>query len=317
MSNNIISVVGATGSQGGSVIAALLKDSNYSIRAITRNPESDAAKALKAQGVQIAKADVNDLATLVAAFEGSSVIYAVTDFFEPFAKHGPTKAMEIEVEQGINLAKAAASTSTLKHYIWSTLPNGKKVSGGKYVVPHFEAKNKIDEYIKSDAALFAKTTFLWVTFYASNYYFPMFTPYHIPTAGKYIQLQSTPPTVPIKTIGDVRTNVGIFVKAILATPEKTLPGKFVLAYAEETTAGDLLQTWAKAQGKVAQYVQIDETTFNAMWPMWSEEMGVMMQFWNEFGDKSWTGEEGILTKEDLNVKEGLVGVEQTFAALKF
>lgn len=82
----------------------------------------------------------------------------------------------METAQGINLAKAAAATSTLKHYIWSTLPNGKKLSNGKYVIPHFESKNKVEEYIRSDPNLLAKTTFLWVAFYASNYFFPMYTP---------------------------------------------------------------------------------------------------------------------------------------------
>lgn len=100
----------------------------------------------------------------------------MTDFFEPFATGGPEAAMKVEEAQGINMAKAAAATHTLKHYIWSTLPNSKKVSGGKYIVPHFEAKNQIDAYIKSDAKLLAKTTFLWVLFYGTNMIFPMFTP---------------------------------------------------------------------------------------------------------------------------------------------
>jgi len=108
--------------------------------------------------------------------KGATLIFAVTDFFEPFAAKGHEEAMKVESAQGINLAKAAAATPTLKHYIWSTLPNGKKISGGKYIVPHFEAKNQIDAYIKSDPALLAKTTFVWVTFFASNLFFPMFTP---------------------------------------------------------------------------------------------------------------------------------------------
>jgi hypothetical protein len=108
--------------------------------------------------------------------KGATLIFAVTDFFEPFAAKGPEEAIKVESAQGINLAKAAAATPTLKHYIWSTLPNGKKISGGKYVVPHFEAKNQIDAYIKSDPELLAKTTFVWVTFFASNLFFPMFTP---------------------------------------------------------------------------------------------------------------------------------------------
>jgi len=316
MSKKIVSVVGATGVQGSSVVKALVNDSKYSVRAITRNPDSEKAKALASQGVEVMKADLNDFDSLVAAFRGSSVIYGVTDFFEPFAKSGPAKAVEVEVAQGINLAKAAAATETLEHYIWSTLPDGRKISNGKFIIPHFEAKNDIDRYIKSDAALLAKTTFLWNAFFASNYAWPMFTPYEIPTAGKYIQIQDTPADVPIKAIGDAETNIGLFVKAILAEPNKTLPGKFVLAHVEETTAGDMLQTWAKAQGKTAQYVQVDEKTFHAMWPMWAEEAGLMMQFWDWAREKSWSGEEGILTKDDLNVEGNLVGLEQAFAAAK-
>jgi len=316
MAKKIVSVVGATGVQGRSVIDALLKNGQFALRGLTRNPESAKARELVDLGVQVVKADANDVASLTAAFEGSSVIYAVTDFFEPFAKNGPEKAVQVEVQQGINLAKAAAATSALEHYIWSTLPNGKHISGGKFVVPHFEAKNTIDRFIKADSKLLAKTTFLWVTFYASNYYFPMFTPYEIPTAGKYIQIQDTPADVPILSIGDARTNVGLFVRAIVEQPEKTIGGKFVLAYAAETTMGEMLQTWAKSQGKTAQYVQVDEATFHELWPMWAEEMGVMMQFWDWARGKSWTGEDVILTKDDLNVTDGLVGLEEAFASIK-
>jgi hypothetical protein len=315
MPKKVVSVIGATGVQGRSVVDALLKSGQYAVRGITRNPESGKAKELASLGVQVVRADANDLASLTAAFEGSSAIYAVTDFFEPFAKNGPVKAMEVEVQQGINMAKAAAATKTLEHYIWSTLPDGKKISGGKFVVPHFEAKNNINRFIQGDANLLAKTTFLWVTFYASNYYFPMFTPYEIPSAGKYIQIQDTPADVPIMTIGDARTNVGLFVRAIIEQPAKTTGGKFVLASAVEIAMGDMLQVWAKVHGKKAQYVQVDEATFHAIWPMWAEEMGVMMKFWDWARDKSWSGEDIILTKEDLNVT-GLVGLEEAFVSVK-
>lgn len=267
MGKKIVSIVGATGAQGSSVIDALLKEGNYSIRAITRNPHTENAKSLAAKGIEVIKADVNDLASLKTAFRGSYAIYAVTDFFEPFGQYGPQKAMEVESEQGINIAKAAASTSTLQHYIWSTLPNGMKISGGRYMVPHVKAKNKVDDFIRCDASLPAKTTFLWVTFYATNYYFLMYTPYYIPTASKYIQILSTPPSVPVMTVGDARKNVGVFVRAILSNLDKTLHGKFVLAYVEETTAGAMLETWGKVQGKQFQYLQVDKKTFNSIWPM--------------------------------------------------
>lgn len=100
----------------------------------------------------------------------------MTDFFEPFTKFGPEKAVKIETAQGINIAKAASKTATLKHFIWSTLPNAAKVTDGKYKIPHFVAKNNIDDHIKSDADLLSKTTFLWITFYGNNFQYPVFTP---------------------------------------------------------------------------------------------------------------------------------------------
>jgi hypothetical protein len=120
--------------------------------------------------------DPHEIRKLTCPVQGSNYIYAVTDFFEPFASSGPETAIKVESAQGINLAKAASRTPTLEHYVWSTLPNAKKISGGKYLVPHFESKNIVDDYIKQDENLYPKTTFIWITFYATNYFFPMFTP---------------------------------------------------------------------------------------------------------------------------------------------
>jgi hypothetical protein len=174
--SQLLTVVGATGTQGTSLIDNALKDGTYKVRGLTRNINSEKAKALAARGVEVVRADINDEQSLIKAFEGSTAIFAITDFFEPFIANGPEKAIEIEVQQGINMARAASKTSTLQHYIWSTLPNGKKLTNGKYVVPHFEGKNQIDEYIRSDKALLAKTTFFWITFYGNNFQYPIFTP---------------------------------------------------------------------------------------------------------------------------------------------
>jgi hypothetical protein len=316
MPKKIVTVVGATGVQGGSIVNALLQDDAYSVRAVTRNPQSIAAKALANSGASVVQADVDNYKSLVQAFAGSHVVYGVTNFYENFGNIGTEEATEIEIQQGINLAKAAAATESLQHYIWSTLPNTRKISNGKHAVPHFNAKNVIDDYIKSNSALFQKTTFLWVAFYATNILFPVFKPFPVSTAGpgKFIQLQSTPETVSIKTIGDAKANIGIFAKRIIEKPELTLPGKFVLADVEDLTAGEFLSTWAKAQRKEARYVQVNRNTFYETWPMWGEVMDKMMTYWEEIKEHSWTGEEGILTKEDLGIS-GLVKTADAFAQL--
>jgi uncharacterized protein YbjT (DUF2867 family) len=50
----IIAVVGATGKQGGGLVRAILDDpaGRFAVRAITRRPDSDAAKALADRGAE-------------------------------------------------------------------------------------------------------------------------------------------------------------------------------------------------------------------------------------------------------------------------
>lgn len=70
----IFTVMGATGAQGGSVVDHALKAGVYKVRAVTRNPNSEKAKALAAKGAEVVQADVNDEESLVKAFDVSCVV---------------------------------------------------------------------------------------------------------------------------------------------------------------------------------------------------------------------------------------------------
>ncbi|PMD29014.1 NAD(P)-binding protein [Hyaloscypha variabilis F] len=314
--SKIVTVVGAMGMQGGSVVRALLSTNNYTIRAITRNRNTDKTKALLSQGVDVVEADINNMESLRAAFAGSYAIYAVTNFFDVFAEVGVAKSLDIEVKQGINLAKAAAATASLRHYIWSTLPNSHRLSDGKVIVPHYEGKNQVDDYIRAVPALFNKTTFLWVTFYAVNINYPWYMPFTIPNSNpaKVYSVWATPAWVPIKLVGDGAVNVGLFVKSILEQPQKALPGKFVLAATDDMTAGELVAAWAHLQGKESVYLEVDKETYYNMWPIWGEEMDISHMYWELMKDQSFSGE-SVLTKDDLGVT-GLVDTKAAFAKMQ-
>lgn len=316
--SRIITVVGATGIQGGSVIDALLQDKTYTIRGLTRNIQSPAAQKLREQGVQVVEADANSLPSLRAAFAGSHAIFAATNFFEPFATLGAEKAGEIETAQGINMAKAAGEASTLQHYVWSTLPNSERISGGRMSVHHYAAKNRVDDYIKSDAALLAKTTFLWISFYASNLAYPFWKPVPVPggfVPGQYVQIMATPASVRVTMAGDVKRNIGLFVRAALQSPKKTTQGTVVLVATETMTAGELLQTWAKAHGTTAEYAVVDKEAYHRLWPLWGELMNDIFLFMEMVGDKAYSGEACILTGDDLGV-QGLVGTADALARME-
>lgn len=312
-----VTVIGATGIQGSSVIRALLRDSAYSLTAITRNKSSDAAKNLASDGIRIIEADLDDIASLQVALAGTSILFAATNFFESFIKYGIEEAIDIETKQGINIAKAADAIPTLEHFIWSTLPNTQRISDGRYAVPHYMSKNRVNDFIKANSALLQKTTFLWVGTYASNMNYPFYQPFPIPTAGKnrYIQVQPSPASVKFSLVGDATINVGLFVRAIIEQPNKTLGGKFVNGVTDIMTAGEMLATWASVHGVEAEYVQIDKATYYSLWPRWGQAMDKMHEYLEWAKDCSFSGEDVIISKEDLGIT-GLRDTRTAFANMK-
>jgi hypothetical protein len=300
----LVTVVGATGIQGGSVIKALANNPAYSLRAITSNSGSEASNALRAQGVEVVQVKTQDVASYETAFAGSYAVFAATNYFRDFATTQASERISREAEEGIAMAKAAANVPTLEHYIWSTLPHVKNISGGKHTVAHWAGKNQVDDYIKSDAALFRKTTFLWVPFYASNICYPFWKPFPLPQKGPdhFIRILSTPADTPMRFAGDAATNIGLFARSILENPQLTR-GRFVLIETESMTAGEWLDSWAAVHGKTVDYVEVDEETIGRLFPGWGKAMHPQFVFWREFPD-AWTSED-VLTKEHLKI-DGLV-----------
>jgi len=159
--DKMILVTGATGAQGGGVARHLLNSGKFTVRCLTRNPSSEKSIALQKAGAEVVKGDLGELESLKTAMKGCHGVYGVTDFWEHFDK---------EYEQGKNLVDAVAA-SNIKHFVFSALPNAKKISDGKIEVPHFDIKAKLEEYSRS---LGLHVTFVHPAFYFENFlsYFP-------------------------------------------------------------------------------------------------------------------------------------------------
>ena len=161
----IIAVVGATGVQGGGLARAILADpgSGFSLRAITRDPSKDNAKALAAKGAEVVSANLDDVESLKKAFAGAHGVFAVTNFWEHFSA-------EKEKAQAKNIADAAKAAG-VKHVIWSTLEDTRQFMSAddkrmpmlqeKYRVPHFDAKAEANAYFSGVPATMLVTSFYW------------------------------------------------------------------------------------------------------------------------------------------------------------
>ncbi|KAI8624335.1 hypothetical protein F5Y19DRAFT_454730 [Xylariaceae sp. FL1651] len=309
--SKIITIVGATGLQGSAVITALAGDPKYTLRGLTRNPESRKAQELRNKGVEVVKAEIDDLSSLKSAFAGSYAIYGVTGIEEIMANQDLEDIAEAEAQLGINIAQVAAETAGLQHFIWSTLPPAAQISDGRYHLPNHVGKNKVDDFIRSNASLAAKTTFLMIGQYHSNYSFNAISMYLIATADTYVQFASHPPDTPVYWIGDVTRNLVPFVKPIIEQSEKT-KGNVVFAYADVHTAEESLQIWAKAKGVKAVSVPVSAELLRTLWGKYADVLGAMWRYWGDVKEKSWSAPgQTVLMKEDLGVTE-LISLADSF-----
>jgi hypothetical protein len=183
MSKTLV-VVGATGSQGRAVINYFQsQEPSWSIRGLTRNPASDSAVKIANSGVDIVKADLNDVASLKTAFRGANYIFAYTDFagivrspevmgkFQAGELAAPigSECYKIELQQGKSIADAAASVLGLERLVWSALPGVKRLSKGKYEqVYHFDAKADAFEYMLGIKALQGKASAVHLGAFMTN-----------------------------------------------------------------------------------------------------------------------------------------------------
>src|SRR5258707_8582586 len=147
----LIAVIGATGQQGGGVVRALQANGQFKVRALTRNPDKHRELA-----EEVVEADLGRPETLKAAFSGAHGVFLVTNFQE--AGSGELKQATAAIR--------AAKDAGVKHFIWSTLPDVEAISGGKFDVPHFTGKAKVDRVVKDGGV--ENYTFVIAPFYYQN-----------------------------------------------------------------------------------------------------------------------------------------------------
>jgi uncharacterized protein YbjT (DUF2867 family) len=147
-----ITVIGATGQQGGAVVDALLKHS-VPIRAATRNPHGDKARMLAQRGVEVVYADLeDDVDSVRAAFDGAAAAFAMTT-------HDGPDGTKREVAHGGVIAAAAADAG-LPFLVYSSVGGVDRDSG----VPHFESKHRIEQRLRGSVPVaFVRPTFFMET----------------------------------------------------------------------------------------------------------------------------------------------------------
>jgi nucleoside-diphosphate-sugar epimerase len=116
----IITVFGATGAQGGGLVRAILADKNseFSVRAVTRDLNSDKAKELAALGAELVKADLAHPENVRKAMKGAYGAYCVTFFwahFSPEQEAAEARCMMHRLGGGIILIHSVKRCAGILH----------------------------------------------------------------------------------------------------------------------------------------------------------------------------------------------------------
>jgi uncharacterized protein YbjT (DUF2867 family) len=242
----VIAVIGATGSQGGSVVRALQADGTFRVRALTRHPEKHAGLA-----DEVVEADMTRPETLAGAFDGAYGVFLVTNFWEPGGIDEVAQARAVI---------GAAKTSGVQHLVWSTLPNVEVVSGGKFHVAHFTEKAKVDELVK--AAGLPHYTFVVAPFFYQNLLSSL--------APQQQRDGSTGWTLPIDPdarvihMGDI-SELGPIVVGALKQPNVAGAGQYLPLVGDLSSFGDVVSTLNRL-GHAYTFTQVPAEVFATFFP---------------------------------------------------
>lgn len=266
MSKPIIAVVGGTGAQGGGVVDALLERDRFAVRVLTRNPDSDKARALAARGVELVVADLGDASTLPAAFAGAYGAFVVTNFWE--------QSGVSESDQGA-AAVAAAREAGVQHFVWSTLPDAARLSGGALAVHHFTGKAVVDAVVAD--AQFQHHTFVEPPMYFQNFTTAM-SPQPLGDGTKGWVVPMDPDRRCIHA-GDV-TEVGKVVARAFEQPEVVGQGQHLGVAPGLVSWNDLVAT-LNAQGHRVAVRQVPAAVYDDFFPG-AREMREMFQWFEGY-----------------------------------
>ncbi|MBJ7341112.1 NmrA/HSCARG family protein [Mycolicibacterium sp.] len=300
--DKVIAVVGATGSQGGGLVRAILEDpaQEFRVRALTRSAQSANARELASAGADVVEADLENGPSLRAAFEGIDGAFVVTNYWAPRTADDEAKRTRASMElTQADTAALAAKQAGVGHVIWSTLEDTREFFGsdddvpdvdGAYKVPHFDAKAEAD-------ALFREydvpTTFLRTTLFYEGFTDSM-GPRRREDGKLVLTLPMADQRLPGIAVADIgRTALGIFRRGA------EFIGSTVSIAGDHLTGEQYAAAMGDALGEEVHYQPLGWNEFRAQGFPGAVEMGNMFQYYAQ-NSANFVGDRDLARVRELN-----------------
>ena len=252
----VILVTGATGQQGGAVARELLA-AGHKVRAMTRNPDSEPAKALADLRAEVVQGDLNDTASLESALKGAWGAFAVQNTWEA--------GVDGEEEQGKLFAKIAREAG-VQHFVYTSVASAQRETG----IPHFDNKWRVEETVRSLG--FPSYTIIRPVFFMENLVSPWFKP-AIDEGTLAIGIK--PDTrVQMIAVGDI----GKYGRLAFEKHEE-LNGRAIDIAGDELSAPDAATIIGEATGKTVSHFQVPIEQVREF----SDDFATMLEWFDSVG----------------------------------
>jgi uncharacterized protein YbjT (DUF2867 family) len=248
-------VTGATGQQGGAVARALLAK-GHRVKALTRKPDSDAARRLVSAGADLVTGDLGDRASVVKAASGVDAMFLMGDSTEA--------GTEEETRQGM-IAAEAAKAAGVGHLVYSSVADANKKTG----IPHFESKSLVEHHI---AGLGIPYTISAPASFMEN----IVAPWSIGALREGTYAFPMPPNRVIQLIAVA--DIGAFAAALIERRDQVFGKRFDLA-GDELSGEEQAKILSHALGRPISYQEIPIAAARQQ----SEDVAVMFEWFDRVG----------------------------------
>jgi uncharacterized protein YbjT (DUF2867 family) len=253
---DLILVTGATGKQGGAVTRHLLA-AGAPVRAMTRKPASEAARALAARGAEVVEGDLDDARSLERVLSGVWGVFGIQNGWEA--------GVEREEVQGKRLAELARRAG-VQHFVYSSVASAHRKTG----IPHFESKARIEETVRG--LRFPSHAIIRPVFFMENFLGPQMLP--LLKQGK-ISMPLAPTTkLQMVAVDDIGRLGAI---AFLRRPE--LAGRAIDLAGDELTLPDAARVLTEVTGRKVDYEQQPIEQVRAF----SQDVALMYEWFERVG----------------------------------
>ena len=275
-------ILGATGKQGRKVIETILSSdskADFTILALTRNPDSASAKALAAKStiIRLIKGDLDDAPSVFKAASEASGGAGIWGVFsvQQAVQDGATQ--ERETRQGKAVVDEAIAHN-VKVFVYSSVDRGgDKSDSNPTYVPHFISKHAIEAYLKSRAP----ETEMQYTILRPVAFMEGLTPDFMgKTMATWIKI-GLKPSKPLAFVAT--SDIGFFAgQAFLQPDSPEYKNKAISLAGDELTFGQLSQVFKESLGYevpttfefVARFIKWMVSDLNMMF-RWFDEEGMV------------------------------------------